>query len=243
MRDVAQKTQETLFKGSNLYFVSATFQVPTTVDEAFDIMKTGTHDVDKSDDATPAADLYLASWACTQFFAAQMAALGFRFITCNLRRRGSISTPPPVDEWLCLERFDPVGPSSLSGDATTPATGTNLNGPNGGIGSNNAQVTGPSPLTGVFSTPRARTHRVTTSGPAPNTGAPDGPSSALPFTPAGGAAPASTARPNAGSLHTSPDPMTGVVPKSSSPQGVDGPLPVQRSRPNPPGVPEIIDLT
>lgn len=119
VRDVAEKMQESLFKGCGLYFVSATFQVPTTVEEAFNIMKTGTHDFDKSDDNAPASELYLASWAHTQFFAAQMAALGFRFVTCNLRKSGVTVKPPAVDEWLHLSRYDMTKPSSGSVPAET----------------------------------------------------------------------------------------------------------------------------
>lgn len=120
VRDVAERMQQSLYRGSNIYFTKAVFRVPTSVEEAFGIMKTGTFDVDKETD--PANSLYFVSWAHTQYFAAQMAALGFRFKTCNLKRRVGQFALPPVDQWLWLERSETVRTAVAAPDYALPTS-------------------------------------------------------------------------------------------------------------------------
>lgn len=117
VRKVAERTQQLMFSSTNIFFADAAFQVPTTVDEAMEIMRKGTHDVDKASNRKQ-DDLYFMSWSHTQFFAAQMAALGFRFLSSNLKKKAVQTTPPRVEDWLRLERYHTV-PRRLS-QAETP---------------------------------------------------------------------------------------------------------------------------
>lgn len=115
VRKVAERSQRLMFKGTHLYFADAAFQVPSTEEEAIDIMRKGTYDVDK-ETKEAASDLYYVSWSHTQFFSAQMAALGYRFVSSNLRRNLKQATPPPVNTWLRLEKYHTVPRPLLSTD-------------------------------------------------------------------------------------------------------------------------------
>ncbi|CDF34688.1 unnamed protein product [Chondrus crispus] len=106
---VASRSQDLIFSGASLFFTKAVFKVPSTEEEALDTMRTGTSDVDKDlPDGSPINDLYFLSWSHTQFFAAQMAALGYRFLSSNLSRRAQKTKPPAVSEWLRLEKYHTV---------------------------------------------------------------------------------------------------------------------------------------
>lgn len=107
VRKVAERSQRLMFKGTHLYFADAAFQVPSSEEEAIDIMRKGTYDVDK-EIKEASNDLYYVSWSHTQFFSAQMAALGYRFVSSNLRRSLKQSSPPPVSTWLRLEKYHTV---------------------------------------------------------------------------------------------------------------------------------------
>lgn len=104
VRKVAERSQRLMFKGTHLYFADAAFQVPSTEEEAIDIMKKGTYDVDK-ETKEAANNLYYVSWSHTQFFSAQMAALGYRFVSSNLRRNLKQANSPAVSTWLRLEKY------------------------------------------------------------------------------------------------------------------------------------------
>ena len=167
VRRVADRTQTLMFAGTNLFFTDAAFQVPNSVPEAFDIMKKGIFDVDKEQNPNK-SDLYYRSWSHTQFFAAQMAALGYRFISCNLKRKVGLGTPPPVDQWLRLERLPSAPlPGNRSGLTTTqPIQNLPTRTPSQGITQNTSQSEPSAHL------PVARS--LTAGGPACKTPAPTG---------------------------------------------------------------------
>ena len=73
---VAERSQRLMFNATNLFFHKAVFKVPSNKEEALQVMRQGTEDVDK--DGGPDSDLYILSWSHTQFLSAQMAALGYR---------------------------------------------------------------------------------------------------------------------------------------------------------------------
>lgn len=120
VRKVAERSQQLMFTGINMFFSVATFKVPSTEEEAMDVMRAGTEDVDS--DNHPDNDLYFTSWSHTQFFAAQMASLGYRFLSSNLRRKVGQVKPPPVEQWLILQKFHHI-PRPLAGTARTPTPG------------------------------------------------------------------------------------------------------------------------
>lgn len=121
VRKVAERSQNLIFSGTSLFFADAVFQVPSTEEEAMETMRQGTTDVDK-DGNGPNNDLYFVSWSHTQFFAAQMAALGYRFLSSNLKRKARQAQPPPVREWLRLEKYQSI-PRPLPSANTVTANG------------------------------------------------------------------------------------------------------------------------
>lgn len=132
VRIIAQRTQDRMFQRTGLFFNEATFQVPNTVQEAFENMHLGTSDLDKNDPRSTSdlSDLYLISWSNTQFFSAQMAGLGFRFISCNLRKKPGLKQPPPVEKWLRLERLPiPLARQPSAATRTTPSSSQTTSAP------------------------------------------------------------------------------------------------------------------
>lgn len=131
VRRVAERSQNLIFSGTSLFFADAVFQVPSTEEEAMETMRQGTTDVDK-DGSGPSNDLYFVSWSHTQFFAAQMAALGYRFLSSNLKRKARQSQPPPVKDWLRLEKYQSIPrPLPIANTVTANAIPNHSNQPPG----------------------------------------------------------------------------------------------------------------
>lgn len=104
VKKIAQRAQLLMSRGTNLYFKRATFQVPETEDQKMLFMTSGVADGDADSGRTNTDELYMRAWAHTQFFAAQMASIGYRFISSNMRRT-STSEAPDVSDWLILECY------------------------------------------------------------------------------------------------------------------------------------------
>lgn len=119
VRSIAARAQQLMYRRSNLFFTEAVFQVPSALDEAYEVMKKGTFDVDR-EESGPESDLYYISWGNTQFFAAVMAALGFRFVSCNLKRRVGVKDLVPLDSWLRLQRYETMSPSQHQPASSSP---------------------------------------------------------------------------------------------------------------------------
>lgn len=104
---VAERAQKLLFAGTSLVFIEAVFYVPSTDEEASEIKRRGTFHLDNK---SQTSDLYFQSWSHTQFFAAQITALGLRYLKSNIRVVTDASAPPAVWKWLKFSRLNAVHP-------------------------------------------------------------------------------------------------------------------------------------
>ncbi len=107
VRRIAERCQKILFESTGMTFVNVKFQVPRSKEEALSVINRGIRDMEKSNDSRK---MYFLGWAHSQIFSAEMAALGYRFLTAGIRCDTKMTQPPPLEKWLTLER--PLGPSS-----------------------------------------------------------------------------------------------------------------------------------
>lgn len=96
---VASRAQELLFRTTGLLFCDAAFQVPRSEDEALSVIRGAIADFDRS---SQNGKLFYLSWAHSQFFQAEMAAIGYRFVAARVRNAAGATGPPPVSSWLSL---------------------------------------------------------------------------------------------------------------------------------------------
>lgn len=96
---VASRAQSLLLSTTGLLFCDVVFQVPRSEDEALAVIRGAVADLDKSEQNQK---LFYLSWAHSQFFQAEMAAIGYKFIAARVRNSGGLKEPPPANTWLTL---------------------------------------------------------------------------------------------------------------------------------------------
>ncbi len=117
---MANRAQKLLYDTTQLLFYDVAFLVPRTEAEALAITRGAIPDNDKSENRKK---IFLMSWAHSQFFQAEMAALGYKFITARIKRESKLQRLPKVEDWLQLRvplSGDPKAAGKRAKIATPP---------------------------------------------------------------------------------------------------------------------------
>lgn len=100
---IAEKAQRALFVCSGLYMESALFQAPEDMPTAVAVMRSA---VTNDDSSTSTKRIYFVVWAQVHFFKAEMAALGYRFLSVNVKHVPK-EKQPLLHDWLEIKRSNP----------------------------------------------------------------------------------------------------------------------------------------
>lgn len=112
---IATQAQELLFVVTGMLFHDVAFQVPSDEDEDLAVMRGFVANLDQP---SQNGKLYYLSWDHLQFFQAEMAEIGYKFVTAKVREAGP-ANKTPVCSWLTLRLITKV----LAAEASRASTG------------------------------------------------------------------------------------------------------------------------